>query len=213
MAPATGKRQGRPGPGNGGLLSPVRPRFPGRRTILRTSFGVSILLHAGLLLCIQKAIPEDWLGQPLRTFEVELLRPPVDPLRDAEGEDGGLEAARADREAPREETEETISLDTKDTRYSSYARVIKERIFHQWRYPPEAKERLLEGVVLVLFSLNRPGELTDLEILASSGAPALDAEAARAVRAASPFPPFPGSFSVKRLHVKADFSYRLHTRP
>jgi TonB family protein len=214
MAPVTAQKKGRRESETNDLTPPEpRARSVGSGTILRASLAVSVLLHAGLLLGIQQAFPVIWLNRPLRTFEVELFRPPVDPSSIEEGEGSRLAAARAAEETSPQDAEATISLDTKDRRYGSYARVIKERIAAHWKYPSEAKKNLIEGEVLLLFSLSPPGELTDLQVLASSGAPVLDQEAARAVRAASPFPPFPGSVSVKRLHIKADFSYRLQTRP
>jgi putative hydrolase of HD superfamily len=53
-----------------------------------------------------------------------------------------------------EETQETISLDTDDKRYVTYAQAIKERIAGQWKCPKEARRKNLEGRLVALFSLN-----------------------------------------------------------
>ncbi|MGD2125656.1 MAG: energy transducer TonB, partial [Desulfobacteraceae bacterium] len=111
-----------------------------------------------------------------------------------------------------EESQDTISLDTKDKRYITYARVIKERISYHWTYPQEAKDNLMEGKLTVLFSLNRGGDLTQINIVIGSGYDILDLEALQAIRGAAPFPPFPEHITVGRLNIKATFDYRITTR-
>jgi protein TonB len=49
------------------------------------------------------------------------------------------------------------------------------------RYPPQAVERSLEGVVLVAAHIGPDGAVERVEILESSGYPLLDREARRAV--------------------------------
>ncbi|MBW2284269.1 MAG: energy transducer TonB [Deltaproteobacteria bacterium] len=187
--------------------------FAGNRAVLKTCLAVSVLLHIAMLLCIQKAFPVSWISRPVQTFEVELLRPPVDPLagRDEAGTD--LAASPPPDRAPPRETEDTISLDTSDKRYSSYAKVIKSHLARYWEYPVAAKENLIEGQVLALFTLNRRGELTAIRILAPSRADILNTETTRTILAAEPFPPFPESVAVAKLNIKANFAYRLTTRP
>jgi TonB family protein len=115
----------------------------------------------------------------------------------------------AQKKAQPVEAEDTISLDTKDKRYTSYAKAIKARLIKHWEYPPEARENLIEGKVLIVFSLNRQGHLKEIRILQPSGYDILNREAERAIRSAAPFPPFPGSVTVARLNIKADFAYTL----
>jgi protein TonB len=108
-----------------------------------------------------------------------------------------------------EETQETISLDTDDKRYVTYAQAIKERIAGQWKYPQEARKKKLEGRLVALFSLNREGHLTRLDITKTSGHEVLDREAERAIRSAAPFPPFPSTVTVSRLNINVSFDYTL----
>jgi TonB family protein len=185
------------------------PILPKRGRVMKTCLVVSLLLHACMLLGIQKAFPVNWFPEPLRTYHVELLRPPVDPLEDDEEGSTDLAKLKAEEKTPPEKAEDTISLDTKDERYISYARIIKEELMRHWKYPHAAKENLIEGQVLVLFTLNRQGKLRDIKILNTSSYPVLDNETLRAIRTAAPFPPFPGSVMVKRLNIKAAFAYRL----
>jgi protein TonB len=81
-----------------------------------------------------------------------------------------------------------------------------------WRYPQQARSSLLEGRLLVIFSLNKEGSLTRLDISESSGHEILDREAAGAIRDASPFPPFPEHITVTRLNVRASFDYQLKAK-
>jgi len=180
-----------------------------RKAIMRVSLGVSLLCHVGLVVAFQKAFPFHWDFEPIRSYRVELIRPPVDPS--ATGNAGGadLEKIRPIPKTAPEDTEDTISLDTRDKRYISYAKVIKSVLMRQWNYPMEARENLIEGKLIVLFTLKRSGQLQDLKTLEPSGYDILDQEAQRAVRSAAPFPPFPPSVNVARLHIKARFDYRL----
>jgi len=183
--------------------------LPSGRVIIRISMIVSLLFHVCILIIAQKAFPINWFPETLRTYHVELLRPPVDPFDDKETADADLAKIKADEKAQPVEAEDTISLDTKDKRYTSYAKAIKARLIKHWEYPREARENLIEGKVLIAFSLNRQGHLKEIRILQPSGYDILNKEAEKAIRSAAPFPPFPGSVTVARLNIKADFAYML----
>ena len=181
------------------------------RKIVKIALIISFLFHAGLLLVIQKAFPVKWVSRPLRTFHVEFIRSPVDNTKEIERTD--LAVLRSNDKVNPEETEHTISLDTKDKRYSSYAEVIKERLMHHWNYPQQAFEDLIEGDVLVLFRIDRHGHLSGIRILRSSDFNILDNGAEKAIRDAAPFSPFPSSVTVSRLNIRANFAYRLTAKP
>jgi TonB family protein len=198
-------------PETGTMVNDV-PVLPPRGKVMKICLVISLLVHLSMLLGIQKAFPVSWFPEPLRTYHVELIRPPIDPLNDEEASGADLAKIKPDESKPPEKVEDTISLDTKDKRYVSYAKVVKERLMLFWEYPREAKEKLIEGKVLVLFTLNRQGQLKDIKILPPSSFEILDRETLRTIRTASPFPPFPGSVTVKRLNIKASFAYRLTSR-
>ncbi len=186
----------------------------GSRTILRISVLVSLLLHAMLLFTFRNAFSSYWAREDLRLYNVELIRPPIEDMDNEEKADADVAKARQEEKPPpSEESQDTISLDTTDKRYVDYARVIKERIMAQWKYPREARENLVEGKLLVLFSLSRQGNMTEIKVTESSGHEILDREAARAISGAAPFPPFPEHVTVKRLNVKARFDYRIKAKP
>lgn len=186
--------------------------FSDPRTGMRICLIISLLFHVCLLIVINKAFPISWMIMPLRTYHVELLRPPVDPLNEEKQAITDLSGANPDKKTLPEDTEDTISLDTKDKRYISYAGIIKERLIRHWEYPAKARKNLIEGQILVIFSLNRQGDLTSVKILSPSVHSILDDEATRAIRAAAPFPSFPGSVTVQKLNIKANFTYKLTAR-
>ncbi len=189
-------------------------KLPETASVLRGTLVVSLLFHAVFLLGLQKAFPVHWLAKPLKTYRVELFRPPVNSSM--AGTDAKAELTKAGSPkagAPEEAAVDTISLDTKDKRYTSYAKTIKARLARHWTYPKKAWEDLIEGDVLVRFRLNRQGHLEGMSVLKPSGYPILDEETRRVIRAAVPFPPFPASVTAQKLNVEANFEYRLTATP
>lgn len=180
-----------------------------RKSIMSVSLAASFLIHVLLFVSLQKAFPISWITETMRTYQVELLRPPVVDLDRNAGTGAEIGPLQDEKKNPSEEDQETISLDTDDQRYVSYARAIKERIAKQWRYPPAARSGLIEGKLKVLFSLTRTGDLSRIQVVEPSGSALLDQEATRAVRAASPYPSFPEHVTAGRLNIDAKFEYRL----
>ncbi len=177
---------------------------------MRVSVLLSFFLHALLTFAFRDAFSSLWTREEIRVYRVELMRPPVDEMDDRKEGDADLSKSKPEEKPPSPvESQDTISLDTTDKRYVSYARAIKERILSQWKYPTEAKENLIEGRLLVVFSLGRQGDMKEIRVAESSGYEVLDAEATRAIRSAAPFPPFPSHVTVARLNVKASFDYRI----
>ncbi|MFH1487627.1 MAG: energy transducer TonB [Pseudomonadota bacterium] len=176
---------------------------------MRISLIVSLLIHLAIVLFFQKAMPLKWAEEVFRTYQVELIRPPVEDINVEEAAATSLAHMQQEKREVIEKDQDTISLDTEDKRYVHYARVVKERIMHQWQYPPRAMEDLLEGRLTVNFSLRRDGQVIQIRILVNSGYDILDREAVRAVSSAAPFPSFPDQVTVGRLNINAAFDYRL----
>ncbi len=180
--------------------------------IMKVCLFISFLFHAGALLGLQLAFPAGWISPtPPKAFKVELFRPPMDPSDSEELEKDDLAEIAPKEKLQQEKAEDTISLDTKDKRYSSYAKIIKESLIRHWTYPKYARDNLIEGEVLVVFSLNSLGRLESIRIPRPSKFDILNLEASRAIRTASPFPSFPKSVTVERLNIRATFTYRLTT--
>ncbi len=106
-----------------------------------------------------------------------------------------------------------ISLDTTKSKYISYFKHIKDKLYLVWRYPLEARAAGIQGIVHILFVINRQGDLTEVRVLKSSGFTILDREAERALRAAAPFGPFPPDWTERELRIRARFIYRLFSSP
>ncbi len=106
-----------------------------------------------------------------------------------------------------------ISLDTTNSKYISYFKHIRDKLYLVWRYPLEARMSGIQGVVHILFVIERSGELTEVKLLKSSGFYLLDREAMRALRAAAPFGPFPPDWPDKELRIRARFIYRMFRSP
>jgi TonB family protein len=177
------------------------------RKVMKRTLVVSLLFHLVILIGLQETFPVGWVVKPLKTYHVELLRPNIDPLKKENAE---LEEVKSEYKAPPLETEDTISLDTKDKKYMSYAKTIKAKLMQHWDdYPDDAWKNLIEGEVLVLFTLNRQGHLKEIRVLQPSRHEIFNGEATRTIRAAAPFPAFPGSITVTKLHIKANFIYKL----
>jgi TonB family protein len=206
---------GRP---TGGSMAPmtkaIRASFAGSlgKGFMRLSLAVSIAIHLAAFVAFKDAFTVDWLKEPLRTYQVELIRPPLDQIEKWEEQAAGLDKAKDRPNPPPAAAEDTISLDTRDAKYVPYAKIVRARLLQNWDYPASARENLIEGKLLVLFTLTKEGQLADFRILEPSGARILDEEALRTIRAAAPFPPFPASLGLSKLHIKARFEYQLRKR-
>jgi len=175
--------------------------------IMKVCLAISILFHIGLLMGFQTAFPIR-NNQELRSYNVEIIRPPTEDLN-KEDLKGSSDSIDQEKESSSADSQDTISLDTKDARYVEYAGAIKMKIANNWDYPAEARLALMEGEVMALFCLVRDGGMTQVRIEKSSGYDILDKEALRAIKASVPFPSFPESVKVNRLNIKAKFDYRL----
>jgi TonB family protein len=185
------------------------PSFYGPAIVMKASLVISFILHIIILLGFQKAFPLHWRNEELRTYRVELIRTPVKDIEIGDNQNTHLDHTRQKEALSPENSQDTISLDTKDKRYISYAKLIKREIMRYWRYPPEARAYLIEGRLMALFSLVSDGRMTQISVARASGHKVLDQEVLRAIKRAAPFPPFPESITVKRLNIKASFDYRL----
>ena len=108
-----------------------------------------------------------------------------------------------------EETEETVSLDSRDERFTPYLAKIKQKVGAIWSYPPQAFAQRNEGTSTVEFALNSRGALVENRIVTTSGYEVLDRETIKVIRAAAPYEPFPRDFKFSRLRILASFQYRF----
>ena len=177
--------------------------------IIKVAFGVSFFSHLLFFITVQQFMPELWRTNELRTYKVELIRDIVDDIPFEKLKELEKENSLKKLIASNNDSQETISLDTKDKRYISYTRVIKKRLSSYWGYPRKAKKQLMEGKSYALFSLSRDGELIGVSITGSSGHEILDQEGVDTITRSAPFPPFPDSITVGRLNINVSFEYLL----
>jgi protein TonB len=102
---------------------------------------------------------------------------------------------------------ETISLDSKEPRAVKYLDHLKRRIGSEWTYPAAAQAMGMGGELLLVFTLNSAGTLTDIRLVDGSGFPVLDEEALRAVKQAAPYDPFPPEMGDEPKNFAASFHY------
>ena len=179
--------------------------------IIKAAFGISFLFHLLFIITFQQFIPELWRTSRLKTYKVELIRDviddiPIEELKELEKENSLKKLLEANKDS-----QETISLDTKDKRYISYTNAIKKRLATYWGYPRKAKEQLMQGKSRVIFNLSRDGKLITVSIIGSSGYDILDQECVDTIIRAAPYPPFPDSITVNRLNIIVSFKYQLTT--
>ena len=107
-----------------------------------------------------------------------------------------------------------VWLDTEKDILGSFYKRFRSAVEDVWDYPKDAIARGEFGVCLYRIEINRAGVLVnEPELLKSSGSARLDAEAARAVRAASPrFGFLPDAYRYETLTIFAYFDYRLGSR-
>ncbi len=181
-------------------------------TTIKVCLIFSFLFHAITIFAFNDVHILEWADEKPRMYKVDLIRAPVEDIDPDESPGADISQTDEDPAPPPNLDQDTISLDTTDKRYISYARLIKEEIGSQWSYPSAAREKLIEGKLILVFSLVRGGNLVGIDLLKHSGFSILDEEAVRAVRAAAPFPPFPEHVSVKRLNIEASFDYRMTSK-
>ncbi len=108
-----------------------------------------------------------------------------------------------------EKNEDTVDLDTTEYRYLSYFVKLKRQIEGVWNYPELSRIRGEQGELFLIFTIRKDGFLEDVKLLDTSGYARLDDEALRAIRVASPFSPFPESWNLERLNIRATFRYQI----
>ena len=178
------------------------------KRIIPITFLLSIIIHIGMIIAFQGIFHFRTLRSELRTYKVDLIHLPIKEIKNT-GKETDPAISQVHSELPVKTKEATISLDTKDPNYHPYTKVIKEKIFNYWIYPLSAKQDLIQGSLLIVFRLDRNGNLIDCNIDRSSGHETLDTHALKAIRLANPFPPFPENITVQFLNINASFTYQL----
>ena len=67
----------------------------------------------------------------------------------------------------------------------------------------------VEGTLELLITVDKQGELLDVDLRRSSGSDILDFEAIQAVYRAAPFGPLTKHYPHEKLHIRANFRYSI----
>ena len=78
---------------------------------------------------------------------------------------------------------------------------IRDIIFQHIHYPEAAKQKGLEGKVLVAFVIMEDGNVKDIKIMTSSGSELLDKSAVETIKTSAPFPKPPSMRSCAYLLI------------
>lgn len=104
---------------------------------------------------------------------------------------------------------DTVWLNLEHDLLVSFFRRFHDQIERVWNYPKEALQNQEEGTLLLLITVDRKGELIDVDLLRSSGSDLLDFEAIQAVYRAAPFGPLSKHYPHERLNIRAHFHYEI----
>ena len=103
-----------------------------------------------------------------------------------------------------------ISFETQWYDWGPYAAGMVAKIrLHWYENMPEVIRLGLKGVVIIRFTIQRDGRITDITTLQSSGVPPFDFAAAKAIELASPLAPLPKDFPEPTERVTAAFYYNM----
>lgn len=98
-------------------------------------------------------------------------------------------------------------LDTSELELFPYFVGFKRRVEEEWVYPIDSQLGREEGKLTMLVAISRDGRVEDVLVIEPSAHERLNEEAARAVRAAEPFPRFPSDWGLEGIRIRARFSY------
>lgn len=111
----------------------------------------------------------------------------------------------------REDVDEgdTVWLNLERGMLISFFRRFRNQVEGVWNYPAAAAQREIQGILQLKITVNRKGELLDVDLVKSSGYDILDFEAIQAVYRAAPFGPLPKHYPHPDLKINAHFRYQI----
>jgi len=152
--------------------------------------------------------PEGWQAKPTKKSPAEL--PDLAALTNISP--NTLAKIETDwRRKYREDVEkgDTVWMDTEQDLLISFMRRFRDNIYGVWNYPAYAAQRNQQGTNLVRITIDRKGNVIDVELLESSGYSELDEETVRAIQEGASYGPLPRAYPNEDLKIMAFFQYRL----
>jgi len=104
---------------------------------------------------------------------------------------------------------DTVWMDSQQDRLFSFMKRFRDNIYLVWNYPDAAAQQNQQGTCLVRITIDRQGNVTDVQLLESSGHRVLDDEAIGAIRKGATYGPLPRSYTHEDLKIMAFFQYHL----
>ena len=104
---------------------------------------------------------------------------------------------------------DTVWMDSQQDLLHSFMRRFRTNIYNVWNYPSSAAQKNQQGACLLRITIDRRGNISDVQLLESSGYQILDDEAISAVRQGATYGPLPRAFPHEELKIMAFFDYRL----
>lgn len=86
-----------------------------------------------------------------------------------------------------------------------YMSALQKKIKGSWNPKTMKKSRR----TVLLFTVNKKGEVSNIRVVNSSGDKKADAEAIEAVKKSSPFPPLPNEYKEKNIDINFTFDYNV----
>ena len=98
--------------------------------------------------------------------------------------------------------------------YEPYVKEVREKVNSAWKRPPRKHIDILaknqkDLLVQIALTLNKDGSVKKCRILKSSKIKELDENAGNAIKAASPFKPFPEDFFNEEIMIILNFNFSL----
>jgi periplasmic protein TonB len=94
-------------------------------------------------------------------------------------------------------------------RFGNYVMILRQRVAEKWRTNDvDPRIHTLPTPAIVTFDLNRDGSVSNVRIAQSSGNPAMDYSAQRAIYDASPFPGLPAAYERNSANIEFWFELR-----
>ena len=118
-------------------------------------------------------------------------------------------APKAEAAAPTPRLDESPENRAANSR-SDYLRLLALRLAEVKQYPAAALAQREQGEVLVGFRLDRSGRVLSWQIARSSGYDELDAEVARMLARAAPFPPLPRAWHADSASFQVPIGFSLY---
>lgn len=144
---------------------------------------------------VEKKPPEPDVKKPEQTPVVKPKTKPEKPV----------EKPREKKESSPIGGDKQVKVDIQDFPFAYYLNLLRYRISQNWNPPYQQTWEEGKISVVVGFTVERSGRLTEIKVEDSSGKFMFDQAALRAVATAGPLPPLPDEYSKERLTVHIEF--------